>query len=292
MKLAYNTNGLANHNLLDAIGLLAEIGYSGISITLDHGAINPYDKNVNAQLDEVAGLLTNNSLRCVIETGARFLLDPLHKHEPTLVSPDSAARARRIDFLRRAIDIAARLNADCVSLWSGIVRDGAGQAKAFSRLDESLPVVLEEADRRDVTLAFEPEPGMLIDTVSRFNELCDRLANQGIDQSRLGLTIDIGHLHCQAEVPIPEKIRAAKDRLVNVHIEDMRAGVHEHLIFGEGEINFPPVIAALAEIGYDGLLSVELSRHSHEGPETARRAYNYLRPLIKAADGAQRKIDF
>jgi sugar phosphate isomerase/epimerase len=57
-------------------------------------------------------------------------------------------------------------------------------------------------------------------------------------------------------------------------------------MFGEGEIDFPPVIAALAEIGYDGLLSVELSRHSHEGPEAARRAYNYLRPLIKAAAGA------
>ena len=25
-------------------------------------------------------------------------------------------------------------------------------------------------------------------------------------------------------------------------------------MFGEGEIDFPPVIAALAEIGYDGLL--------------------------------------
>lgn len=286
MQLAYNTNGLANHKLLDAIGLLADIGYSGISITLDHAALDPYDKRVDSQLDEVAGALKESSLRCVIETGARFLLDPLYKHEPTLVSPDPAARARRIDFLKRAIDIAARLNADCVSLWSGIVHDGAGQADAFSRLDESLSVVLEKADRRQVTLAFEPEPGMLIDTIQRYDELLERLASKEIDGSRLGLTIDVGHLHCQGEVPIPEKIHASNNRLVNVHIEDMRAGVHEHLMFGEGEIDFPPVIAALAEIGYDGLLSVELSRHSHEGPEAARRAYNYLRPLIGAAAGA------
>ena len=88
--------------------------------------------------------LKKNGLRCVIETGARFLLDPLHKHEPTLVSPDPAARARRIDFLNRAIDIAARLNADCVSLWSGVVHDGAGQAEAFSRLVESLPPFLRK----------------------------------------------------------------------------------------------------------------------------------------------------
>ena len=119
MYLAYNTNGLANHGLLDAIGLLAEVGYSGISITLDHCALTP----------RVA--LATTTL------GARFLLDPLHKHEPTLVSPDPAARTRRIDFLNRAINIAARLNAICVSLWSGVVNDRAGD-EAFSRLIESL----------------------------------------------------------------------------------------------------------------------------------------------------------
>ena len=105
---------------------------------------------------------------------------------------------------------------------------------------------------------------------------------------RQQLTLDVGHLHCQGELPIPEKIHFTANRLANVHIEDMRRGVHEHLMFGEGEIEFPPVIAALAEIDYDGLLSVELSRHSHEGPMAARRAYNYLRPLVAAAQGAKK----
>jgi L-ribulose-5-phosphate 3-epimerase len=286
MQLAYNTNGLANHNLLDAIELLADIGYSGISITLDHGALNPFNTQLDTQLEDVAKALKANHFYCVIETGARFLLDPHHKHEPTLVSPDSAARSRRIDFLVRAVDVAARLNADCVSLWSGVVRDGAGQAEAFSRLIESLPTVIAEAERRQMLLAFEPEPGMLIDTLDRYDELLDKLADKGVDTSCLGLTIDVGHLHCQGELPIAEKIRTSKNRLKNVHIEDMRAGTHEHLMFGEGEIDFPPVIAALAEIRYDGLLSVELSRHSHEGPTAARHAYNFLRPLIQAATGA------
>jgi sugar phosphate isomerase/epimerase len=104
--------------------------------------------------------------------------------------------------------------------------------------------------------------------------------------SRLGLTIDVGHLHCQGELPIAEQIRAWAGRLANVHIEDMRAGVHEHLMFGEGEIDFRPVIAALAEIGYDGLAGVELSRHSHEGPAAARQAFEFLRPIIVESAGA------
>ena len=286
MQLGYNTNGLAHHDLLDAIRLLADIGYSAVSITLDHGVLNPFDERTDRQLVEVEHALAETNMRCAIETGARFLLDPQRKHEPTLVSPDRAARSRRVDFLTRAIAIARHLNATCVSLWSGIVHDRAGREDAFDRLLESLPAVLAEADRNQVMLAFEPEPGMLIDTVSSYQHLLGRVGASGVDASRLGLTLDLGHLHCQGELPIAEKILAMKGRLVNVHIEDMRAGVHEHLQFGEGEIDFPPVIAALAEIRYDGVLSVELSRHSHEGPQAARRAYSFLRPLVEATVGA------
>ena len=216
---------------------------------------------------------------------ARFLLDPRTKHEPTLVTADAGRRGDRIEFLCRAIDIAAQLNADCVSLWSGVVHDGAGEGDAFSRLVAGLTEVLGYAEQKNVVLAFEPEPGMLIDSLARYADLLDELTAQRVDAARLKLTIDIGHLHCQGEVPIGNHIRRWRDRLANVHIEDMRAGVHEHLMFGEGEIDFPPVIATLAEIGYSGLLGVELSRHSHEGPSAARRAYNSLRPLVDRAVG-------
>jgi sugar phosphate isomerase/epimerase len=127
---------------------------------------------------------------------------------------------------------------------------------------------------------------MLIDTVAAYDQLLTRLDARGLDTRRLQLTIDIGHLHCLQELPISSKIRESAARLANVHIDDMKAGIHEHLMFGQGEIDFRPVIAALAEIRYDGLLSVELSRHSHEGPLAAQNAYDFLRPLI---DWATRK---
>jgi sugar phosphate isomerase/epimerase len=285
MLLAYNTNGLAHHELLEAIRLLADIGYQGVAITLDHAALNPYDGRTPSQLEQVALALEARNLCCVIETGARFLLDPRTKHEPTLVSADAAGRARRIDFLCRAIDVAARLKAKCVSFWAGVVHDGAGEREAFSRLVAGLTEVIRHAEQENVVLAFEPEPGMLVDTLSRYGDLLDELTADRVDVTRLKLTIDIGHLHCQGEVPIGDQIRRWRDRLANVHIEDMRAGVHEHLMFGEGEIDFPPVIASLVEIGYSGLLGVELSRHSHEGPSAARRAYNSLRPLIEKVSG-------
>jgi L-ribulose-5-phosphate 3-epimerase len=283
MLLAYNTNGLAHHDLLDAIAVLSEIGYRGVAITLDHGSLNPYDDRLNSQLESVVAALAEHEMRCVIETGARFLLNPRTKHEPTLITTDPAQRARRVDFLCRATDIAARLNATCVSLWSGVVRDGAGDREAFDRLAEGLAKVIEHTAARDIPLAFEPEPGMLVDTVQCYDDLLGVLQTHHINAAPLGLTLDIGHLHCQGELPIEAKIEQYADRLATVHIEDMRAGIHEHLMFGEGEIDFRPVITALARIGYAGVVGVELSRHSHEGPQAARKAYDFLQPLIESA---------
>ena len=128
------------------------------------------------------------------------------------------------------------------------------------------------AGGRGVRLAFEPEPGMFLDSMAGFAELHRRVA-----ADNFGLTLDVGHLHYQGEVPIGDQLRRWRDRLWNVHIEDMRRGVHDHLPFGEGEIDFGEVLGTLAEIGYEGGVYVELSRHSHDAVETARRALAFLR---------------
>jgi len=278
MHIGYNTNGLAHHSLPTAIELLADLGYRSVAITLDHACLNPYSDRLPIELSETKALLDQYNMRSVIETGARYLLDPKRKHHPTLVSPKSHGRPQRIEFLRRAIDIAAALDADCVSLWSGVLPQGDSREFGMQRLAEGLAAVLDYAARQNVVLGFEPEPGMLIDTMDAFAKLLER-----IDSPHLQLTLDIGHLHCQGELPIAAFIRRWSQRLVNVHIEDMRAGVHDHLMFGEGEIDFPSVVAALAEVGYDGGLQVELSRHSHVGPAAARQAYEFLQPIVDAA---------
>ena len=284
MLIGYNTNGLAHHDLFDAVELLADLGYESVAITLDHGALNPFDPRCDEQVERMRRLLHDRNMRSVIETGARFLLDPRAKHEPTLVSADADARARRIDFLCRAIDIAGRLGSDCISIWSGVLRDGnADETNAWDRLVAGLMEVVSFAASRGATIGFEPEPGMFIDSMASYHELLSRF-----DAPNFRLTLDIGHLHCQGETPIADIIRRWGHRIVNVHLEDMRSGVHEHLMFGSGEIDFPPVLAALAEADYRGGVHVELSRHSHEGPEAARRAIEFLRPIWPDLGGTPR----
>ncbi len=283
MLLGYNTNGLAHHDPFEALDLLAEIGYRSVAITLDHGPLNPLAADWPANRQRLKETLRRLALKNVIETGARFLLDPRQKHEPTLVSATEADRGRRIDFLKRAIDAAAFLDSDCVSLWSGIRRDGVSDEATLERLSESLRQVLHHATDSGVTLGFEPEPGMFIDTLKSFQRLL-----QWIDAPHLQLTLDVGHLWCQGELPISDYIARWRERIVNVHIEDMRAGVHEHLMFGEGQMHFPPIIEALAKTGYRGGLHVELSRHSHEGPTAAKKAFDFLQPLVERAPASDK----
>jgi sugar phosphate isomerase/epimerase len=274
MLLGYNTNGFAHHRLEDALEILAELGYQSVALTLDHHVLDPsygHTAWVKA-MKTTRRLLDRLGLRSTIETGARFLLDPRRKHQPTLVSPDPHEDRRRLIFLKQALDVAAGLGSDALSFWSGTPTDRAPRHVLMDRLVDGCRRLCDDAERLNVRLAFEPEPGMFIDTMPRFAQLQKRVAHP-----LFGLTIDVGHLHCMGEVPIADQLRKWRHLLWNVHIEDMRRGVHDHLMFGEGEIEFGPVLAALDEIGYRGGVHVELSRHSHNAVETARAALAFLR---------------
>jgi sugar phosphate isomerase/epimerase len=270
VKLGYNTNGFPHHRLEDTLRILADLGYESVAIALDYHALDPFHPNLPSELAKVKALLERLQLSCVVETGARFLLDPWRKHQPTLLSRDPTERDKRLDFLTRTVKIARELQADAVSLWSGTPLEQEPVEALFQRLADGCRVLADEAARLAVRLAFEPEPGMFIDTLAKF-----RLLDERVSHPAFGLTIDIGHLHCMGEVPIASYLTTWRHRLWNVHIEDMRRGVHEHLFFGEGEIAFEPILRTLREI-YAGGAHIELSRHGHNAVETARRARTFL----------------
>jgi L-ribulose-5-phosphate 3-epimerase len=277
LRFGYGTNGFANHRLADALTIIAELGYQGVALTLYQDHLDPYAPDVSRQVTALADRLDRLGLGVVIETGARYLLDPWHKHAPTLVSDEG--RERRIDFLKRAVRIAADLGAEAVSFWSGIKPAGVTDTVAADRLVSGCAEVVAAADAAGVPLGFEPEPGMFVADLDGYDRLLERLGRP----PRLGLTLDIGHCRCLERESVPDCVRRAGPRLVNVQIDDMRRGTHEHLEFGEGEIDFPPVLAALAEVGYQGLVAVELPRHSHAAPDVCRRSLDFLRTAAEQA---------
>jgi sugar phosphate isomerase/epimerase len=272
VRLGYNTNGFTSHALDDALRVLGGLGYRSVAITLDHAALDPFAPGAAAGAARVAALCREFDLLPVVETGARFLLDPWHKHRPTLLEDETEGRARRIDFLYRAVDVAAILGAGVVSLWSGArpPESSASPDELDRRLIEGLKQICERAAAAGVVIGFEPEPGMHIESMADF----DRVA-ASVDHPAFGLTLDVGHAHLTEE-SAAGTVRRHAARLVNVHLEGMRRPVHDHLLPWEGDMDLRGVLAALAEVGYTGPATFELSRHSHAAVEVARAALAYV----------------
>lgn len=276
LRFGYGTNGLADLRLADALDLLADLGYDGVALTLDHMHLDPLGPGLAARTAAVAARLDRLGLAVVVETGARYVLDARRKHRPTLL--DDAA-GPRLDLLRTAVRVGADLGAEAVSFWSGVLPSTVDPAAGWDRLVRACAELVPLAERAGVRLALEPEPGMLVETVA------DWAALVGVVGDGLGLTLDIGHCRCLEPEPEAACVRRAGSRLANVQLDDMRRGVHEHLPFGEGEVDLPAVLAALREVGYTGLASVELPRHSHAGPELAARSLAALRAAATPLTG-------
>ncbi|MFE5814366.1 sugar phosphate isomerase/epimerase family protein [Streptomyces sp. NPDC056479] len=276
LKFGYGTNGFTHHRLSDVLVVLADLGYDGVALTLDHNHLDPYAEDLPRRVAAVARQLGRQGLGITVETGAPYFLDLWGKHLPTLMSDGSELR---VDLLRRALRIAADLGSPTVHLCSGPAPDGLPEQDAWKRLAEGVETVLETAEKYGVALAFEPEPYMFVDTVER----CLRLAQLVDGHELFGVTFDVGHAHCVEERPLLDCLRRAAPILRNTQIEDMRRGVHRHLEFGAGEIDFPPVLAVLRELGHPGLVSVEIQGGSLDAPEVARRSIEFLRAAERAA---------
>lgn len=279
LRFGYGTNGFANHRLDDALAVIAELGYSGVALTLDHAHLDPFSEDVARQSRRVAARLSALGLGVVVETGARYLLDPWHKHQPTLLSDDPGPR---LDFLRRAATVAEDLGAECVSFWSGVKPSDVDEEVAWRRLLDGVGEVL---DATRVRLALEPEPGHFVWQLGQALRLRTELGSP----ENLGVTLDVGHCVAVESMSAAQCVRLAADVLFNVQLDDMRTGVHEHLEFGQGELDLTGTLAALAEVGYPGLAAVELPRHSHAAPDVARRSLRALRAADWLAD-AERTV--
>jgi sugar phosphate isomerase/epimerase len=270
VRYAYNTNGLAHHRLDDALRMLADEGYAGVALTLDVQHLDPCADDALQQAESTRRMCDALGLRVVVETGARFLLDPRRKHQPTLVSPVQEGRARRLRFLRRCCDLAGVLGAEAVSFWAGSPDPGLDPSTAWTWLRDGVRHLLDSRGDASYALALEPEPGMLVAD-------CDDWARLAAEAPGLTLALDTGHCVVEGRWSPQEAVRAYAAQLGTVAVEGMRRGVHEHLPLDEGDVDLPAVLAALDDARWEGLITLELSRDSHRAHEMVPRAIAYLR---------------
>lgn len=274
LRFAYNTNGCTNHRLDDALDLIAEAGYTGVALTLDFPHFDPFEDDFEARAEALAKRLAELDLAITIETSARYLLDPRERYGPTLLHPTQEGRARRVEFLRRAIRVCALCGGEAVAFSSGRPRRSAGGQDAGVWLLDGLKQVADLAAEAGVVAAVEPGPGHIVATVDDFKLVRETLKQ--MTDAPLHLALDAGHCLVTGDREPQAAIKEFAPVLGAVQLEDMKRGLHRHLPFGEGDMDVDAVLASLEEIGYERLVTVELPHESHRADEAIPEALDWL----------------
>lgn len=115
-----------------------------------------------------------------------------------------------------------------------------------------------------ITVCLEnmPFPVFPIATVDHCIEMLDRLG-----RDNLRICLDTGHAAIFEGSDLSRAVRKLGSRLEAVHIHDNMGKIDEHLIPGEGIIDWDGFASALCEIGFDGVVSLETSPKHRQHPE-------------------------
>jgi sugar phosphate isomerase/epimerase len=120
----------------------------------------------------------------------------------------------------------------------------------------------------------EYEPGLLVE---RCEELILLLTDLRL--SNLGANLDLGHSHVLGEDP-ETVIGGLVSHIFHIHMEDIRARKHYHLIPGRGNIDFQHLFQILVRNGYSGFVTVELYTYPQKPEEAARMSLIHLQSFL------------
>lgn len=227
IQLAYSTFGLTDLDFLDSIRAVDQAGYPGIELSFHRDQFNPFELTD----DYVAAIRRAFSALAIkpacVATASHFFT-PSRPHEPSLMSPDLAGRKRRIDLVRRGIDLARKLGVSLVTFGSGFIRDehlSNPSVDPSELLVNSIHRCLGFIhDDEDITLLLEPEPGMYIETVAQALSLVER-----VNSPRFRLHLDLCHMYC-SEHDYISALALAAPKTRYLHVSDARAGYNLKII--------------------------------------------------------------
>jgi len=221
IKLSYSTFGLTDVDFLDSISEVDKAGYPGIELAFHRDQFNPFDITDDYVAAIKKRLETVQVKAACVATASHFFT-PSRPHEPSLMSPDVAGRKRRIDLVRRGIDLARKLEIPLVTFGSGFIRDehvSNPSVNARELLVDSIQHCLKLLrDAEDITLLIEPEPGMFIETTEQGLNLIDE-----VNSPKFQLHVDMCHMYCSDKDYVGALAKAAPYARF-LHVSDAQRG--------------------------------------------------------------------
>jgi D-psicose/D-tagatose/L-ribulose 3-epimerase len=230
------TEGWSEEECRRAVGLTKETGYDLIEIPLlDPTAV---DADMTREVLEAAEVGAACSLGLAFDTDVS--------------SADPSVSARGEELLARAIDVTSAIGA---AFLGGVVHSAMGKylegptERGRRNCVEALKRLADRAGDAGVTIGIEAVnryESNLVNTAEQALELVD-----DVGAGNVVVHLDAYHMNIE-ERNLADPVRLCGPRLGYVHVGESHRGY-----LGTGTVAFGELFGALAEIGYDGVLTFE-----------------------------------
>jgi len=253
MKKGINIWSFPAGTLKENLELAKDAGFEGVELAIDGEgelSVNSSERDILRIKDTADGLgLSLYSLSSGLCWDYRLSDD------------DKRVRERAKDIIKKQIDAAKLLGADTVLVIAGSVNVSFSHPEVrvpydvvYGRALEGISELKDYAESRGVSIGLENVWNKFLLSPLEMRDFIDK-----IDSPFVGSYLDVGNtLYCG----YPEDwIRILGGRIKKVHFKDYRmeaGGLHGFVDLLAGDVDYPEVVRALSEIGYDGWVSAEM----------------------------------
>ena len=239
-------------------------------------------------IDEIKKMLDELGLK-VSGLGVELVCDK-EWASGSFTSPDPARREKSVQLTREAMDVAAALGVDTVSVWLG--QDGfdyafqADYVEAWNNLVDGLRKAASHRD--DINLGIEyktSEPQMACYVNSGGKALALALA---IGKDNVGITLDIGHAFNARENPAEiAAILISSKRLFHLHLNDNYSWADDDMPIGTVHfMQFLELFYWLEKLGYEGWMSLDLYPYREDPSEACQTSVHFVKKMLEKAGDA------
>ncbi len=267
-RLAASTNSYHTYSLEEAAAGIAAAGFRSIEVTSVPGWTEHLRRGASeTEIQRAKELLARHGLTPISLSG-----------HSDLVSDEG------MDAFRQALDLCRALGITMITTSTGGHADTSGgsldqQRDAFL---ERIRPLADEAAADGITVCLETHGGLLAT-----GAIAADLVRQ-IGKPNVGINYDPGNVIFYGDTRPEADIASALDLIKHLHIKDQigGAGVWNFPQIGTGEVDYPPIFAALDGAGFAGPCSVELEFQGEPWPsldavnQAMAASYRYVRQFV------------
>jgi predicted hexulose-6-phosphate isomerase len=258
----------------ERLAAAGQAGYDFIEISIDEsdGRLSRLDWPTSERA-ELRRSMANTGVRIMTMCLSGHRKYPLGSHSPEL-------RQQGQEILHKAIDFAGDLGLRVVQVMGYDVFYETSDEETGTNFIEGLRLGARWAGQAGVMLGLENLDTPFVENLSKAMTII-----REIDSPWLRLYPDIGNLAAAGCYP-PDELNLAKGQLLGVHVKDALPKIIRGVPFQKGIVPFRETFQTLAQLGFWGLIGVEIwgQMHADEDPvSSVAAARRFVGDLVTEA---------